>query len=401
MKTKDLYFFTAGYPYGKSETFIENEIEILCKHFNRVFIFPNLFNNDFCRPIPDNAELIEIPSAVFELPFFDRIKFNSGLAIFSLIELIRNPVSSNTFRYRIANFNQLYSRYWRIKKMLKIKHTDNIVFYSYWFEEWAVVLSELKRKVKIDSFISRAHGFDIYEERRKDGFIPFRQFQLEMVDKVYCASKASMAYLKSKYPKFADKISYSHLGVHDHGINPYLKTDKFTFVSCSNVIPLKQVLLIPEILKSLGLNIRWIHFGDGEEFNKLKDKIEFLPDNIEVELKGRVSNDEVLQFYRNNSVDLFLHFSSSEGGVPVSIQEAISFGIPVIAINVGGVPEIVNENSGILIDYGLDAKDISIEIKKNLDRLSNLDFRNNLKKNWKKNFTAKSNYKSFIKSIIE
>ena len=36
--------------------------------------------------------------------------------------------------------------------------------------------------------------------------------------------------------------------------------------------------------------------------------------------------------------------------MPFSIVEAISFGIPVIATDVGGTNEIVNQTTGILID---------------------------------------------------
>ena len=49
-----------------------------------------------------------------------------------------------------------------------------------------------------------------------------------------------------------------------------------------------------------------------------------------------------------NDFDLFVNMSLSEG-IPVSIMEAISFGIPIIATNVGGNAEIVNDETGVLI----------------------------------------------------
>lgn len=41
-------------------------------------------------------------------------------------------------------------------------------------------------------------------------------------------------------------------------------------------------------------------------------------------------------------------------GIPVSIMEAISFGIPIIATNVGGNAEIVNDETGVLIPVNID-----------------------------------------------
>lgn len=398
---KVLYFFTSRYPYGSGETFIENEIDILCEHFNKVYIFPNEFKDILERSIPDNAEVIRLPSIVLGLSSFEKINFNKGLAIFSLLELIRNPISSETYRYRIAYFKQVYSRFWNLKSLLKTKDPDNIVFYTYWFEEWASVLSELKRKEIIDSFISRAHGFDIYEERRKDGFIPFRQLQLKMVTKVYCASMASMNYLKGKYNDYQSKIDYAHLGVYDHGLNPFSESETITIISVSNIIPLKQVTLIPEVLNKFNFNIKWIHFGDGIDMILLKERVKLLPENVNVELKGRVKNSDLINFYKRNSVNFFLHLSLTEGGVPVSIQEAMSFGIPVVAFNVGGVSEILNKNTGLLLKNGIKVYEISDEINKKLNIFSSDKFRKNLRKEWGNNFFASYNYTLFTKSLVK
>lgn len=54
-----------------------------------------------------------------------------------------------------------------------------------------------------------------------------------------------------------------------------------------------------------------------------------------------------------NDFDLFVNMSLSEG-IPVSIMEAISFGIPIIATNVGGNAEIVNDETGVLIPVNID-----------------------------------------------
>ena len=47
---------------------------------------------------------------------------------------------------------------------------------------------------------------------------------------------------------------------------------------------------------------------------------------------------------------MFIHLSESEGGVPVAIQEAQAHGIPVIGTRIGGIPEIVNKDVGVLLN---------------------------------------------------
>ena len=46
---------------------------------------------------------------------------------------------------------------------------------------------------------------------------------------------------------------------------------------------------------------------------------------------------------------MFINTSRKEG-VPISIMEAMRYGTPVIAPNVGGIPELVNPDIGWLFD---------------------------------------------------
>ena len=48
-------------------------------------------------------------------------------------------------------------------------------------------------------------------------------------------------------------------------------------------------------------------------------------------------------------MDYFINLSDSEG-IPVSIMEAMSVGIPIIARDVGGNREIVTNNNGCLLE---------------------------------------------------
>lgn len=52
--------------------------------------------------------------------------------------------------------------------------------------------------------------------------------------------------------------------------------------------------------------------------------------------------------YSEHPVDVFINLSTNEG-VPVSIMEAISFDIPIVATDVGGTSEIVTDETGILV----------------------------------------------------
>jgi colanic acid/amylovoran biosynthesis glycosyltransferase len=82
---------------------------------------------------------------------------------------------------------------------------------------------------------------------------------------------------------------------------------------------------------------------------------------------GNVENSKILDFYSENYVDLFINFSEFEG-VPVSIMEAQSAGIPVLATKVGGTSEIVSSDNGFLVEKHFDLSETNQCISKKLVR---------------------------------
>ncbi|MFH0999278.1 MAG: glycosyltransferase family 4 protein, partial [Bacteroidota bacterium] len=52
-----------------------------------------------------------------------------------------------------------------------------------------------------------------------------------------------------------------------------------------------------------------------------------------------------------HQADFMVIFSNFEN-IPVVLNEALVCGLPVIATNVGGIKEIVNEENGIIIESG-------------------------------------------------
>ena len=74
-----------------------------------------------------------------------------------------------------------------------------------------------------------------------------------------------------------------------------------------------------------------------------------MPDNIDVSLPGFVeSHSEIHSTLESKPWDILVNVSTSEG-VPASIQECFSYGIPAIATDVGGNSEIVDSTCGYLL----------------------------------------------------
>jgi glycosyltransferase involved in cell wall biosynthesis len=87
--------------------------------------------------------------------------------------------------------------------------------------------------------------------------------------------------------------------------------------------------------------------GKGPDFGKVKEKIEELGIQENFRLTGFVS-DEALPFYYNVA-DFFVLPSKSGEGLPLVALEAMACGVPVIATNVGGISEVMEEDHGKLV----------------------------------------------------
>ena len=111
-----------------------------------------------------------------------------------------------------------------------------------------------------------------------------------------------------------------------------------TVVSCSAISPVKRVALLLRALKEVSVTVpvRWVHFGDGPLRSQVEREAALLEDaRFRIEFRGQTPNSELMSFYLNNPAHVFANVSDSEG-VPVSIMEAMSVGIPIVATRVGG-----------------------------------------------------------------
>lgn len=401
----NLYLFTENYPFGKGEDYVHNELKIIAKAFKTIYLIPCI-NNDVSkqtRILPTNCQIIKIPHP-------KKIQKIALLVVNALmwINLILSEIKDNKNRIKIIKKLTLYVdlslinifRYKQVKKHIYENKDEHNICYSFWMNDGVTVLGLLKKNRKIDSSFCRVNGYDFREEMAPDGFIFPRQFQLKHISRVYAVSKHALKTIKHNYPKYAHKFHLSYLGVYEMGNNPPDPLEKFHVISCSNLTEIKRVDLIIEMLAYLKHPIHWIHFGGGPDYQKLLTKAGDLPQNITWEIRGTTPNQLILDHYKTTHVDLFIQLSLTEGGVPVSMQEAASFGIPLLGTNAGGIPEIINKN-GWLVDVQASAAEIAKRVEDViLHKEKLLNKRINSKKHYAQNFNAENNYKFFLKQIL-
>jgi L-malate glycosyltransferase len=134
----------------------------------------------------------------------------------------------------------------------------------------------------------------------------------------------------------------------------------FVVGSSGRLFPVKDYGLMVSIAQEL-LGVGKIVFslaGEGPEWVGLGESIRARNLADTFELKGHV--DDMDSFY--SGLDVYLNTSIHEG-IPMSILEAMAWGLPVVAPRVGGIPEIITDGEeGFLIE-GRDPKDFAEKIR--------------------------------------
>jgi len=408
---KTLILLCDNYPISAGEFFIDDEMRVIADRFEKVIVVVKSQQSvDLNRYVPENMKVFPVGDFVSLL---DKLKALPKILSSFFMEEWRLAVKNYKQKPSVMLFKLMYMdvvRALKLKKqisniLLKERVAKNkTIFYSYWHDYKALSLSMMKTENSSLACIARAHGWDVFFERHQPPYLPFKKFIIEHLDKTFSVSEAGKTtfvnLLGNEYEK---KIIVSRLGKFNHRLPLNQKNDNIIRIcSCSNIIPLKRIHLIIDVLSNLNLeNIRWVHFGDGflkEELEQYaKEKIA----HIDYDFKGNVPNSKILDFYHDNYVDLFVNLSESEG-VPVSIMEALSAGIPVLATNVGGVCEVVNQKVGFLVPKDFKVDDVAKIVKNylNLPDIEKQQYRENAYNFLKENFEARKNYLEFYIKII-
>jgi glycosyltransferase involved in cell wall biosynthesis len=411
---KTLVLITSQFPFGKGESFIENEFPLLSENFDRILIIAQNISSDHERATSVNTKVYRYNTATSFRGFLNMIALLTGNAniISSLYKEEVTFRKEKNCKLSIKNFSFLFRK---IVKTLQLRNfikqvllkegiDESLVFYSYWLKTGAHAISLLDYKKSIR--IARAHGSDIYEEKTEKGYLPLLRYSGLNLDAIFFVSKNGKDYFEEKIRTKSPRFKVSRLGVKKaSGDDISLKRpDKFLIVSCSNMIALKRIDILIRALSIVKTDreIEWIHFGDGT-LKKSLEKLasDSLPSGkITFRFMGHYPNEDLLKFYAENRVDLFINTSSTEG-IPVSIMEAQAYGIPVIATDTGGVNEIISKNSGSLLPVSLMPEDLAREIEHylNLTEIESGILRANAYNNWNLNFNAMTNYRNFITEL--
>ena len=281
------------------------------------------------------------------------------------------------------------------------------VIVSFWLFATAYAVSLIKDTYKDAAIVSLAHAFEIDDSRNQQIDYSCKEFCHERLDYISFISKNRMnEYLKNHADKWKWRVDNCHvdyLGTvkENQTVSSPSDGNPYHIVTCSRCIELKRLDLLIRALSLINeTNIHWTHIGDGVLFNDLREMSKYLPSNITVSWLGSLPNSEVHAFYANHAIDLAMNLSTTEG-IPVSLVEALSYGIPIIATDVGGNSEVCDSHVGLLLSPDPSPEEVkkAIELFLSFEKEIRDGIRKNALIKYEKSFCSNINRPIFYQKI--
>ncbi|MCY0969574.1 glycosyltransferase [Chryseobacterium wangxinyae] len=261
--------------------------------------------------------------------------------------------------------NSLIQKLQLVKRKLKLKNADKDpriadkllnenydVEIATTYSVYKTVLNSTNKKSKKIAWLHSdltLPGFEIY---REDIFTSMKQFDYIIYGSQQCKDALDQKFPDEKFPP--GKVVLNAIPIEDIKIKARAFPTDFgnvpTFVSVGRLHFRKGYRTLLEAHNRI-LNDGYIHniiiIGDGDDFDILAKRIEELGVQNSFKLLGTKMNP--YPYVKN--ADFYIMPSESEGW-PLIIAETLILQKPILATNVGGIPEMIkHKKTGYLTEY--------------------------------------------------
>lgn len=305
----------------------------------------NLFTRDFLFNEKEDATPVDFSKGLYFRSYLKKIIKKSALA--SVLFQIRKKKEAEML----------------VKAYLKLnRHPDIIVFRSL-YEAHYYINNRKGKEAKVllfheDDGIRLKMFLQSYPKLTKSFWEKMIRRWSEDLDR-QVDRNVFIAYTSLK--KFAEEnpdIPQSKLVAFHNGIDnlPCIRKErvsdyKYNLCVSGTICARKGQYIIINALEKSSKEVRnKIHvtmIGSGDDMEILKSKVKNLGFGKNVSFLGNISNSKVHDILCG--CDIYILMSNSEG-LPISIIEGLRAGLGVISTPVAGIPEMVDETNGVLIN---------------------------------------------------
>ena len=219
---------------------------------------------------------------------------------------------------------------------------------------WERAYSKAKISESFDEFQVKNYGFSISLQKK------VRSFSIKKSDIVVTPSQHLKNFILNL--GFKNKIEIINNGVFIPEENTNIFTnDQINITIVSRLVSHKNIKKIIRAISDLNDPLIYLNIiGDGPELNQLQ-KISLKSNNKDnIIFHGKLNRDDINHIFLKS--DIYIQASNYEG-LPHSLLEAMSYGIPVLCTPVGECKEILgNEDRGYILDLPVSKNNIKSKI---------------------------------------
>ena len=262
---------------------------------------------------------------------------------------------------------------------------------------WERAYSKAKISESFDEFQVKNYGFSISLQKK------VRSYSVKKSDIVVTPSKHLKNFILNL--GFKNKIEIINNGVFIPEKNTNIFTnDQINITIVSRLVSHKNIKKIIRAISDLNDPLIYLNIiGDGPELNQLQ-KISLESNNKDnIIFHGKLNRDDINHIFLKS--DIYIQASNYEG-LPHSLLEAMSYGIPVLCTPVGECKEILgNEDRGYILDLPVSKNNITSKISEIIGEKNNANKKAERGKdfiNEKYNLTNSFNlYKNLFTRLLE
>ena len=230
------------------------------------------------------------------------------------------------------------------------------VIHAHWPFPHAYIALGAAKLFKIP-LVLNFHGAELLLIRKKKWVKPLLKFAISQAQAVFANSSFTASKIKALRNVDVEWSPYgTTLETGTRNAEPHPVQGKFKILFVGRHIERKGIRYLIEAAKYLPrdqFEIRIVGVGDlTEELKKLASE-SATPNSAEIIFTGKLSPEALANEYKTANVFTLPAIVDSKGdteGLGVVLIEAMELGLPIVASNVGGIPDVVIDGvSGILV----------------------------------------------------